>query len=414
VPRLKTLSRKLIFAAYLFASVIPSIAQNNADLDLKSIPVSEWVNAGETTEIPWTLLLRDPYLRMDQRLEVGYLTRIRAKDLNRTGSAHELFLVSRISSPDAEWLNAPSVVQQIIEKELPKNTEAQFRMRVCVQPGDYVLWLILYDRKTGKHNVAKRRIRVPEISKDPLPDVYARLPLVEFPKWSETEGDAAGYLSSELFLPVRNKHPLEVELISTLSPPEQWAGRGRLVRSHNENTVGALAALSQLELDMGSISIAGLDLLRHEVLFEQRDFRGVNWTALMEALEKANSPRITAKALGDRKNNGAFFREFLSRRLGSGRAPDSGQGDRQAERLRVFIIVTGSWLFERGSDLTPLQLEGDCRCRIYHLRFRLNNNDLFDELAKVMKPLRPKTFNLLTPRDLRKAIAEILEDLGNL
>ncbi|PYR97150.1 MAG: hypothetical protein DMG12_24785 [Acidobacteria bacterium] len=199
MPRLKTLSRKLIFAAYLFASVIPSIAQNNADLDLKSIPVSEWVNAGETTEIPWTLLLRDPYLRMDQRLEVGYLTRIRAKDLNRTGSAHELFLVSRISSPDAEWLNAPSVVQQIIEKELPKNTEAQFRMRVCVQPGDYVLWLILYDRKTGKHNVAKRRIRVPEISKDPLPDVYARLPLVEFPKWSETEGDAAGYLSSELF-----------------------------------------------------------------------------------------------------------------------------------------------------------------------------------------------------------------------
>ena len=31
-----------------------------------------------------------------------------------------------------------------------------------------------------------------------------------------------------------------------------------------------------------------------------------------------------------------------------------------------------------------------------------------------MKPLRPKTFNLLTPRDLRKAIAEIIEDLGNL
>ena len=399
---------------YLFATAIPSIAQDDAQLDLKSIPISDWLNAGETTEIPWTLIIRDAYLRMDQRLEVGYLTRIRAKDLNRTGSAHELFLVNRISTPDGEWLNAPSVLQQSIEKELPNNVEAQFPMRVCVQPGDYVLWLVLYDRKTGKHNVAKRRIRVPEISKDPLPEVYARLPLVEFPKPRETQEDPVSYVTSELFLPVRNKRPLEIELISTLSPPEQWAGRARLVRSHNENTVGALAALSQLELDIGSMSIAGLDLLRHEVVFEQRDFRKVNWTALMEALQKAGSPHITTKALEERKANGAFFREFLSRRLGFNKSPDSSEGAHRDEPLHVFIVVTGSWLFERGSDLTPLQLEGDCRCRIYHLRFRLNNNDLFDELAKVMKPLRPKTFNLLTPRDLRKAIAEILQDLGNL
>ena len=68
---------------YLFASAIPSIAQDDAQLDLKSIPISDWLNAGETTEIPWTLIIRDAYLRMDQRLEVGYLTRIRAKDLNR-------------------------------------------------------------------------------------------------------------------------------------------------------------------------------------------------------------------------------------------------------------------------------------------------------------------------------------------
>ena len=40
-------------------------------------------------------------------------------------------------------------------------------MRVCVQPGDYVLWLVLYDRQTGKHNVAKRRLRVPELRGDP-------------------------------------------------------------------------------------------------------------------------------------------------------------------------------------------------------------------------------------------------------
>src|SRR5437867_10497913 len=165
----------LFFAAYLLVSAVLPNAQSDAGLDLKSIPISDWLNAGETTELPWSLLMRDAYLRMDQRIEVAYFVRIRAKDLNRTGDAHELFLVSRISNLDGEWLNAPSVVHQTIEKELPRNTEAQFRMRMCAQPGDYVLWLALYDRKTGKHNLAKRRIRVPEIPKDPLPDIYARL-----------------------------------------------------------------------------------------------------------------------------------------------------------------------------------------------------------------------------------------------
>ena len=36
------------------------------------------------------------------------------------------------------------------------------------------------------------------------------------------------------------------------------------------------------------------------------------------------------------------------------------------------------------------------------------------EIEKIIKPLHPRTFNLITPRDLRKAIAEIVEDLEKL
>jgi hypothetical protein len=82
--------------------------------------------------------------------------------------------------------------------------------------------------------------------------------------------------------------------------------------------------------------------------------------------------------------------------------------------MRVVIVVTSSWLFEKGADLKPIQVEGDCNCRIYHLRFRLNNSDVFDQLEKFMKPLRPRTFNLMTARDLRKAIAEIVQELASL
>src|SRR5881409_527607 len=115
--------RVLVSLGFLmFMRAATCIAQDNSQLDLKSIPVAEWLNAGETTQIPWTLIVGNPYLRMDQRIEVGYFARIRAKDLNRTGSDHDLFLLSRISTPDGEWLNAPGVMQTRIEQELPKNT----------------------------------------------------------------------------------------------------------------------------------------------------------------------------------------------------------------------------------------------------------------------------------------------------
>ena len=35
----------------IFVTVTACIAQDQAQLDLKSIPVSDWLNAGETTEI---------------------------------------------------------------------------------------------------------------------------------------------------------------------------------------------------------------------------------------------------------------------------------------------------------------------------------------------------------------------------
>jgi hypothetical protein len=378
-------------------------AQDQPPLDLHSIPISDWLNTGDHTGIPWDFAVRDAYLRVDQRLEVLYLGNIDAKELNKTGPQHELFLISRVSSSDGEWLNEPSVMHQDIEEQLARHVQVQFAMRMVVQPGDYMLWVVLYDRKTGKYNVAKRHFKVPELRGDPLPDLYRRMPLVEFP---ESSDDRNAYLNGLLYLPVRNRRPLQVELISMLSPPEQWTGRSRILRTHNDDTVGALAALSQMELTDGTISITGLDLVRRQVLFDQRDFKRVRWNSLMDAIKKAQSPNISASALEGSKNNAAFFREFLDKRLTSDPV--------QSDAMRVIIVVTSSRLFESGSDLRPLQIEGDCHCRVYFLRFRLNVNDVFDELEKLIKPLHPHVFNLLNARDLRKALAEIVDDLGKI
>lgn len=389
----------------LMAAVAPlAAAQEPPPLDLRSIPISDWLDAGEHAEIPWSFVVREPILRVDQRLEIAYTARISGKNLNRTGADHEIFLVSRVSSPDGEWLNQPEIVRHTAG-QLANNVQLDLVMRVVVKPGEYVLWSVLYDRKTGRHNVAKRRLRVSELRGDPLPDLYSRMPLVEFPDYREVSTDSLAFVNGELYLPIRNKRPLHVELISMLSPPEQWTGRNRIVRAHNDGTLGALAALSQMELMDGSLSITGLDLVRRQVLFEQRNFQSIEWKSLLQAMKKAQSLDISTEALQGAKNNGAFFREILNERLTT---------DLPADAMRVVIVVTSSRLFESGADLRPLQLEGDCNCRIYYLRFRLNVNDVFDQLEKFIKPLRPRIFNLLTARDLRKAIAEIVTDLGRL
>src|SRR5207245_5791665 len=190
----------ICFASAGSLSALPVQIGYGIPLDLKSIPISDWINAGEQAEIPWDLRLSDPYLRIDQRLEVSYVIRLSAKDLNRTGKAHELFFVSRISSPDGEWLDQPNIARYVVEQELPKGVQTQFFMRVCVQPGDYVLWLVLYDRQTGKHNVARRRTRVPEFRGYPLPAIYRPMPLVEFRQMDESRQNGPAFLTSPLYL----------------------------------------------------------------------------------------------------------------------------------------------------------------------------------------------------------------------
>jgi len=248
-----------------------------------------------------------------------------------------------------------------------------------------------------------------------LPLVYGRTPLVEFPVTAATDKGSIDMITGKLWLHAENKHPVQLEMISTLSPPEQWQEQPGMVRRLASNTTSALMALSQLELAQGSVSITGLDLTRHQVLFERKDLRSLKWTELLDAFRKADSELISLDALEGRKSNAAFFRDFLNQRLLSESDAGGASTSLSSEKpVRVFIVVTGSLLFERGSDLKPLQFEGNCHCRIYHLRFHVNRYDVSDELGNLMKLIQPKTFDLTTPVDFRRAIAQILADLQSI
>src|SRR5204863_9709476 len=118
----RTMTPRALFVFCLLASVwfhATSGQAAEAELDLRSIPIAEWLSASDTAQIPWSVQIGTPDLRMDQRLEVPYNVRIGSKQLNRAGDTHDLFLITRVSSLDGEWLNEPAILRQDIEEKLP-------------------------------------------------------------------------------------------------------------------------------------------------------------------------------------------------------------------------------------------------------------------------------------------------------
>ena len=207
-----------------------------------------------------------------------------------------------------------------------------------------------------------------------------------------------------IVLPIENKTPFAVELVSIVAPPDQWGGRTDLVRANNNRVLAAASLLSQMQLNRGAVSLVTLDLMNQTVPFRQNDLHQLNWSPLAQTFTPTlENQRVTVPALEALRKRSDFFRNWLRGKLQAPGRP-----------LQVFILVSGSLLFERGTDLSPLKWDGECNCRVYHLRFRINNDDLFDDLGKLIQPLHPKTFNILTPLQFRKAVGEIARDLEKL
>jgi hypothetical protein len=372
--------------------------------NLKEIPLDNWLAGPETREIPWKVQVRSPELRLDQRYQVGYSGRIDSNDLKWSTGNQELRFVSGVTAPDGRALVMPKSGTRPF-KDLPRG---RFSVLVsdCVflQPGDYVIWMAVYDINSKKHNVFKKSIHVPEWPVGILPDLKNGQTPVEFPEVVGREQRNLQAFPGAVSLPLKNKQAVKLDVISILSPADQWSARADIVRAVNNRVLSATGIISQIRPAAGSVSTTALDLTNRSTVFEQREFRQLNWPDLEAVFIRSKDAfQVGVPALEGLKDHGKFFRETLRTRLDARRAPKL-----------VFVIVSGSLLFAEGSDVKPLNVEGDCNCRFYHIRLRLNKDDVFDDLGKLIKPFHPTTFDIMNARDFRKALAEIVEDLDRL
>jgi hypothetical protein len=375
------------------------LMEHDGNFDLNSIPLDSWLEQGDKEEIPWSIQTEKSSVRLDQRTEAPYVATIQAKEANKL-VGDDLYFIALITNRAGDRLGLPKIVHHVIDVQLPAQAELRFSDFVFVQPGEYTLWLILHDAKTGRRNTVKRRIVVPALDDDPLPSVDKQLQ-VDFPPLSDPEGGAVIHFTDGLTIPVRNKRPLRIELISVLSPPDQWSKNRDIVRRHNQQTASVLDAFAQMRLGQSAISITGLDLNHRSVPFEQRDIQQLDRQRLVDTLRNLKDQTVSLATL-EKGGGSAFLRTSIE-----------GMLERNEDTTRVFIIVSSLSVFDRSSDLDALKLRENSKNHVYYLRFR-HNTDAFDDIEKIIKPLGPRTFNLNSGLDFRKALAEIIRDLENL
>lgn len=390
----------------LLAGAITGSGQNITETGPEPhLPLADWILEGERDDFDWDVDLDRPTLRMDQRFEIALTARVENGDLPETEADHHLTFATVVTDRDGTWLGASEPESKLLDRDLNEESAVEFESYVSLIPGKYIMWVILHDETTGGRNVERRETEVDAIGGDPLPQAYVNFPVVEFAELEYVGTLRVRQFESDLSIPVSSDRRLDVELIATLSAPEQWPG-GTAISRHTENVLGGLTALSELDLENGFVSVTGLDLIRREVVFEREEATELEKLALVEAFETVNRSAISVGALMDRSDNAAFLRRFLENRV----AEHTGEPS-LAPPLRILILVAGVMRFEDDPDLSEVRLEGPCDCRVYHLRFKQQLQDLFDQVDDLLEPFDPPTFDIVTPRDFRKVIGEIVRDL---
>jgi flagellar motor protein MotB len=404
VDGLKTLTPKALSRTAPKQVTEPCLAlemPKDQGFDLTEIPLADWLAGAEHTDIPWRVEIKPPVLRFDQRYELGYTARIESKDLKWSSGRHEIRYVSGISGSDGRVLVAPKSVKKAINGLPAGQFTVSLSDCVLLQPGKYVLWMAVEDPADKRHSLIKKDIRVPEWPAETLPDMNQHLPLVDFPEVVSDRQTSVQVAPAALALPLQNSHPMDIEIVSVLSPADQWPDRADITRAINSRVLNATSILSQLRPTPGSVSTTVLDLTNRSIPFEQRNLLQLNWKDIVPVFtHTADDFKVDVSAVEGLKEHATFFRTALEKRLNG-----------EARLRRAIILVSGSLLFAQGSNDSALKLAADCNCRVYHVWLRLTRDDTFDDLGNLIKPLRPVTYKVLTGADFRKAITDIVQDL---
>ena len=368
----------------LLPDVTPCDPTGNVDevpFEPTSVPLEDWLKERKASQISMNLNVSPPELRMDQQTAVSYQASISLKNPKLVAQERKVVFFVGVDSADGKRLTEPSTHAANIPEHIQGSFDVGVNGCVFFRPGSYSLWVAAYDESTGKHGVQRRNIRVSELKNDPLPLLESQMPPARFPDFTPEDAEIDKVLPSALLLPVSNKRPLDIDIVS-LSPFQR----------------SGIGPLTQMALKDSSVSVVTLDLQTQKVVYDSRVTGTFDFIEMLKAAEKYRQDQtIDFNVLLTRDDREGFLRKFLEARI------KSTDG-----KARVTFVLSSPVDFRRGADTSPIRFDENCDCRLYYLQMFPYGSD---DLRKILTSTQSRRLEINSAMELRKALATIMRDL---
>ena len=378
-----------------------------------AVPFDLWVKQGPVKALPWKVHIEQYGLSLQQRMRAHVDIELRRRDL--ANHRPEDRIVSLIQVTDAaghEFRDYELFRMKDVGPEIRKG-ELEVFWDMYVLPGEYQVTVALVDAARGTHNLTQKHLRVEAPKNDPLPELWQGLPAVEFlsPYMEGPDAIFRPDVTTRLHLPLATKRPVKMEVLADVTASDLFQGSTVFYNHYLEVALPLLKALSQVDLEQGSLDVAMLDLRRRRVTFEQDDVRELDWPRARGVLAPENGPAtIDIKALEQKRESPEFLQDELVRRLNT-----PVEGPRGSDPLHVFVIIGSPMDFYSFRDLPQMPPGSEEKCVVYYLQFELLNTTYADgavgNVRKMLKPLTVHVFKVRTAESIRHALARMLSEI---
>ena len=382
-----------------------------------AVPFDRWVKQGPQAPLPWKVRIQSYGLSLHQRLRAHVEVELAGKDVVKLPLGDRLVALVQVSDAAGHPFRDYSF---FLLKEVPpqfKKLKVFLNSDFFVLPGEYKVTMVLFDAMTGEHNLMEAPLIVGQLKDDPLRGAWSGLPAIEFlaPRLEGPDSLFRPDITGKLHLPLATKRPLRIELLADVTASDLFRGSTRFYNRYLSVVLPLLKALSQIQLESGSLSVAMLDLRHHRVTFEQDEVKELDWPRARAVLAPENGPAtIDIAALEQRRESPAFLQDELLRRLNApapGPQPAGGP-------VHVFVVIGSPMDFYSFRNLPHMPPGSEEKCVVYYLQFELLNPRYADgavgNVRNMLKPLPVHAIKVRSAESIRHALARILEEVANL
>jgi hypothetical protein len=366
------------------------------------IPIA-WFDEPEQHAPHWHVRFGDPFLIYSQRLVVGADAVFPAHQKDHQPDWH---IVLRVADGAGKWFDHTDYTHVDPNHFPPKADRIIWNADLFVQPGTYRLVLLAYDATTEKHFVWRKTIQVERPSV--LPNLDRDMPVVDFID--------PGHVPPPIpeFLPIQNEKPTRIDVVFNLTGDMQMGLHSdyisRIRQRFVEGTLhGAAGVFSQLKPANGCVRMSGVDILHLDVALDrvkaepEANLRVVHQTIT----NNRDTHTVNVHTLEGRTRAREFFRQFLDRVI----TDESGCGPDMLNVDRVVIVVSDSVVFPSGTANEVVSAPSNRKARFFHVCISSNQFATWDQVRRILDPLHPRRFEVAEPKDLRRAVAEIIKSI---